>query len=99
MDPELLVGSWVHSHEEDTADERVYRSRDHPLPPSRGRETLELHGDGTLTMHGPGPTDAPLESTGTWTLDGSDLLLRDGGGSERTTAILRVDADRLVVRP
>jgi hypothetical protein len=39
-----VEGRWVHSHEEDTDDETVFRAADsgYAFPPSRGREALEL---------------------------------------------------------
>ena len=52
MDPERLIGSWVHSHEEDTATEQVFRRAHYAFPPSRGREALELRSDGTAAVHG-----------------------------------------------
>ena len=61
IDPEQLQGRWVHSHEEDTDDEIVYRaeSSGYDFPRSRGREALELHPDGSYSGVVPGPTDKP----------------------------------------
>ena len=36
IDPNLLSQRWIHSREEDTATEMVYRPAGFPLPPSRG---------------------------------------------------------------
>ena len=56
IDPEQLQGRWVHSHEEDTEDEIVYRaeSSGYDFPRSRGREALELHPDGSYSGVGAG---------------------------------------------
>ena len=61
IDPERLQGRWVHSHEEDTDDEIVYRSAasGYDFPRSRGREALELHPDGSYGGVVPGPVDKP----------------------------------------
>ena len=97
LQPEHLVGRWVHSHEEDTDTEQMFRPAEYPFPPSRGREAWDLRGDGTLTIRRPGPADAPQEAEGTWALDGRNLLLRDGDGAERSVSILYVDDGQLVV--
>ena len=79
----------------------MFRPPGHPFPPSRGREGWELRGDGTLTVRRPGPTDAPQEAEGTWLLEGSNLLIREGDedGAERSLAILEAGGGRLVLRP
>jgi hypothetical protein len=97
IDPEQLQGRWVHSHEEDTEDEIVYRaaSSDYDFPRSRGREALELHPDGSYSGVVPGPADKP-EATGGggWALeDGNKLVLPD-----RTLEVSAVEGDVLRVR-
>ena len=101
LNPERLIGRWVHSHEEDTETEQVFRPPDHPFPPSRGREAWELRVDGTLTVRRPGPTDAPQEAEGTWLLEGSNLLIREGDedGAERSLAVLEAEGRRRRCRP
>ena len=79
IDPERLQGRWVHSHEEDTEDEMVFRSDSsgYDFPRSRGREALELHPDGSYVGAVPGPTDKPETSgEGQWAIeDGNKLVL------------------------
>ncbi len=96
---EALHGTWVHAHEEDTGEEMVFRPASHPLPPSRGRMSLELRPDGTYLERSPGPVDVPEESGGSWELEGDRLVL--GGEGDRPGHAWRVasaDRDRLVVR-
>jgi len=80
IDPEQVQGRWVHSHEEDTDDELVYRSdaSGYDFPRSRGREALELNPDGSYGGVVPGPTDKP-EATGggAWAVEGDKLVLPD----------------------
>ena len=66
IDPEQLQGRWVHSHEEDTDDEIVYRAEasGYDFPRSRGREALELNPDGSYSGVVPGPTDKPEATAG-----------------------------------
>lgn len=97
VERERLEGRWVHSHEEDTDDEMVFRSASsgYEFPRSRGREALELNADGSYAGTAPGPVDAP-EATGggEWTIeDGNKLVLGD-----RTLEITAAEGDVLRVR-
>jgi len=95
----VLQGRWVHAHEEDTEEEMVFRPATHRLPPSRGRTSFELHGDGTYVERSPGPADAPEESSGSWSLDGNRLVLgAEGTSAGRAWEVTAVDGDRLVVK-
>jgi hypothetical protein len=100
IDPDELQGRWVHSHEEDTADEMVYRSASsgYDFPRSRGREALELRPDGSYEGTVPGPTDKPEASGGgTWALEDGDKLVLPDRTLEITGAeggVLRVKRPR-----
>ena len=71
VDPALLVQSWAHSHEEDTASEMVFRPKSFKFGPSRGRRSIDLGPDGVLHDASPGQDDRP----------------RSRAGSRRATAI------------
>jgi hypothetical protein len=91
-----LAGRWVHSHEEDTDEEMVFRSAEsgYAFPPSRGREALELHPDGSYGGTVPGPVDKPEERSGEWALEeGNRLVLGD-----RVLEVTAVEGDVLRVR-
>jgi hypothetical protein len=93
-----LVGRWLHSHEEDTETETVYRRAPYSFPPSRGRAGFELAPDGTAHEIGIGPTDKPTTSRGQWRLDDDNQLqlnLESGGG--RRLTVRHLDGDRLVI--
>jgi hypothetical protein len=81
VERERLEGRWVHSHEEDTDDEMVFRSEasGYDFPRSRGREALELRPDGSYGGTVPGPADKPEASgEGEWAVvDGNKLVLPD----------------------
>ena len=92
---------WVHSHEEDTATETVYRPASFAFPRSRGRSAMALKPDGGLVETGIGPTDRHQESQGTWKLENDDALsIYEKGQAKpkRTMKIISMDQDRLVVR-
>jgi hypothetical protein len=96
IERERLAGRWVHSHEEDTDEEMVFRSADsgYAFPPSRGREALELHADGSYGGTVPGPVDKPEERSGEWTLEeGNRLVLGD-----RVLEVTSAEGDVLRVR-
>jgi hypothetical protein len=90
---------WVHSHEEDTDREMVFRPAAFEFPPSRGRRSFELRPDGSLVEGRIGPTDRPLETEGTWELEDDDrLVLRpDPSETPRRMRIASVDEDRLII--
>jgi hypothetical protein len=98
IDRSALERAWVHSHEEDTAGEQVFRPAEFAFPPSRGRRGFQLRADGTYVDTAPGPTDRPEEASGSWELDGDTLVLSrsDAPGPERLR-VAAVDTERLVV--
>ena len=95
-----LIGHWVHSHEEDTATETVFRPAHFSFPRSRGRDSFELQPD-ALIERGPGPGDAATATRGTWrvTEKGELSFFRDGGKkAARVLKVVSVQPDRLAVR-
>ena len=89
-----VEGKWMHAHEEDADGAMVFRPASHPLPPSRGRLVLDLSPDGSAVQIEPGPTDAPVDTHVTWSLDGDRLTV-----GERRWSVVSVDAERLVRQP
>jgi hypothetical protein len=63
-----LLKHWVHSHEEDTPEVRVYRPADYSFPPSRGRMGFAFREGGELIYHGIAPADGSLASPGRWSV-------------------------------
>lgn len=59
---------WIHSHEDDGADYRAFRSADFDFPPARGREGFEIRKDGSFVHHQIGPVDVPVVVEGKWTM-------------------------------
>ena len=96
-----LPQRWVHSHEEDSDTEMVYRPASYKFPPSRGRSSFELRPDGTVLESSPGPSDRSEHSQGTWRLDaGKNLVIDQGSGGQGSRVLKLVSAgrDRLVVK-
>lgn len=96
---EVLQRHWVHSHEEDTEGEMVFRPATYALPPSRGRASFDLRADGSYVERSPGPVDVPEESSGRWSLDDDRLALDAADGESRQVwEIAAVDSDRLALK-
>jgi hypothetical protein len=94
----ILGQTWVHSHEEDTEEEMVFRPATFQFPPSRGRRSFELQPNGNLVEAGIAPTDGPEEMQGTWEIGEDDLVLRtDPSKTPRVMRIASVDEDRLII--
>jgi hypothetical protein len=96
-----LLGHWIHSHEEDTPTEMVFRPAQHRFPPSRGRHGFELRPDGSYVEMGIGPADKPKQAQGTWDLkDDNQIAIRMGADREprRVLNVSSLDKDRLVIR-
>lgn len=100
IDKGALLNSWVHSHEEDTDEEMVFRPASFAFPPSRGRKAFELAPNGELRQSRPGPTDIPSPSVGSWILSGDDQPKLDltAEGSTTTLRLTEVLPDKLVAR-
>ena len=100
VDPSTLHGRWVHSHEEDSEGEQVFRPEGYAFPPSRGRSVIDLQSGGSYGETRPGPTDRPEEGEGgSWRVDGDVLELHGADGSVRRLKISSASPDRLVVKP
>ena len=55
--PKAITKFWVHSHEEDTEDVKVYRPRGYEFPPSRGRTGFEIKENGEFVNYDIAPDD------------------------------------------
>ena len=98
LSKKLLQRRWVHSHEEDTDAETVYRPADFDFPPSRGRRSFELKSGGIYLESAPGPVDRPVAARGTWTI--KDDVVSVAATPPAPSQQLKVKAlskDRLVV--
>src|SRR6266545_6697614 len=98
VDPAILNQVWLHSWEEDTATETVYRPAEFRFPPSRRpRIGFQLSPNGELVELKPGRADKPEQAKGTWEATGHGIRLQ--GGTERlprTLKLLSSSVERLV---
>lgn len=99
--PKNIFGQrWLHSHEEDTANEMVFRPATYSFPPSRGRTGFELRPDGSALAIGIARADGPQEGEAEWSFQGgSEIRIQVPKTREtRSLNLLSVAPDRLVVR-
>jgi hypothetical protein len=90
--------TWLHSHEEDSADEMVFRPAAFPFPRSRGRAGYEFRPDGSVVVSGPGPADKPGSATGRWEMkDPGELLVTIPGEPDRSLKVASIAPDKLVL--
>lgn len=94
-----ILKRWLHSHEEDSATEMVFRPATFPFPRSRGRVGFELKADGSYVDRGIAPGDGPLEAEGAWSMENDILTLACDAhpGGRRTLRVISCTTDRLVI--
>jgi len=96
----ILQQHWVHSHEEDTGTEMVFRLATFRFPPSRGRKSFELKPGGKLMVTGIGPVDVPVKNPGTWKLEDGDKLIFIYNTEQKPTQVMKIvtaEKERLVI--
>ncbi len=97
-----LQQGWLHSHEEDTNDETVYRPADYDFPLSRGRGGFDLQSGNKMTEINIAATDGTAEDSGTWELKSGDknlkIELNPASSAKRDLEIKSVSKDRLVIK-
>jgi hypothetical protein len=100
IDRGVLQQHWIHSHEEDTPTEMVFRPADFPFPPSRGRHGFELKPDGSYAETAIGPADKPQKAEGSWDLQGDRIVIHKAGtrAPTRTMEVTTATPNRLVIR-
>ena len=98
--PDELFRRWLHSHEEDEGDVRVYRPAGYDLPPARGRRGLEFRPGGDLLVIGPGPADKPQAAAGHWEPAGERRarVSLPSAAEPQELEIVSLEPDRLALR-
>ena len=93
-----LVGHWLHSREEDTAQASTYRPASYAFPPARGRTGYQFYPDGRLTYYGIAAGDGSAQRAGRWTTESSDGVTIAVDGSEPILwRVTSCDRDRLTI--
>lgn len=96
-----LERTWLHAHEEDQGDVRVYRPNTYAFPPSRGRTGFAFDHNGLFTQYDIAPTDGLEGHKGTWTAENDHTLrisLQDQKEPDYKLEIVSMENDVLKVR-
>ncbi len=99
-DLKAVCGRWIHSREEDTPDEMVFRPPDFAFPPSRGRAGIELRSDNACIGSGIGATDVGRVRNGQWHVDETDdrQIRIDFDDGREVMVVTSVAPDKLTIR-
>lgn len=96
-----LERTWLHAHEEDQGDVRVYRPNTYAFPPSRGRTGFAFDHNGLFTQYDIAPTDGIEGRKGRWTAASDHsvrITLDDRKDPDYTLEIVSLENDVLKVR-
>ena len=95
-----LLGTWMHSHEEDKEGNQVYRRGEYDFPPARGRTGFELNKGGECVYLGIAARDGTEKRNCTWQIDTNNMefTIRFADGRSDTMTIVSIADDKLVVR-
>ncbi|QIX60819.1 hypothetical protein FY528_17085 [Hymenobacter lutimineralis] len=97
----LLERTWLHAHEEDQGDLRVYRPNTYAFPPSRGRTGFAFEHNGLFTQYDIAPTDGLEGHRGQWkalTENQLSITLDDHSEPDYQLEIVTLEPDLLKVR-
>ena len=98
LELKYLNQKWIHSFEEDTEDEMVYRPQSFTLGKSRGRTQLDLKANGKVVDTKIGRDDVPDAVIGTWKLEGDQLIVELSDSSRQVYPVKEVTPEKLVLK-
>jgi hypothetical protein len=96
MPPPELLQHWVHSFEESTPPQTVYRPVTYSFAPARGREGFEIKENGVFISHPIGPGDLNMTIEERWALEDHELVVT-GKGKRQLYKLISVTKERLVL--
>ena len=99
IDKNALYQEWIHSREEDTEQESIFRPADYEFPLTRRpRESFQLASDGSLTKGGVSPADRREEERGTWELKNDEIAFYADSKPVQKRVISSVEPSKLVLK-
>ncbi|GAB3305925.1 hypothetical protein [Hymenobacter tenuis] len=101
MKLQQLERTWLHAHEEDQGDIRVYRPNTYAFPPSRGRTGFAFDHNGLFTQYDIAPTDGIEGRKGRWQAEGDNtirIMLDDKRDADYKLQIVSLENDVLKIR-
>ncbi|MBL7792303.1 MAG: hypothetical protein JNK77_08260 [Saprospiraceae bacterium] len=100
--PTELYNHWTHSHEEDSAEAKVFRPSTYAFPPSRGREGFEIKADGSFIRYAIAAADGTEKMPGRWKMKGKGVIevtLDNKAVAPYELALVSVEKDKLILKP
>ncbi len=94
---DAIVGAWVHSFEEDTSEESVYRPKGFSFSRARGRREFHLQSNGKVFDNSTGKGDLPEPVSGDWDVENAQVSIHYLDGSEEQFSIKDVSPEKLVI--
>lgn len=94
-----LIGEWVHSKEEDTDDEIVYRPPSYDFPLTRAaRDTYQFSPDGRVIKGKPSGSDGINEIDGSWNLESNEIFIYKDEKLVTKETVASIAKDKLVIK-
>jgi hypothetical protein len=97
MPPPELFQDWVHSFEESSGQQKVYRPATFSFAPARGRDGFEIRQDGTFISHPIAPGDGNMTIEEKWLLQDRELVVV-GKGNRQRYKLISVTKEKLVLQ-
>ena len=92
-----LFQHWVHSFEESSGQQAVYRPVTYSFAPARGREGFEIKENGTFISHSIAPGDGNMTIEKKWVLQDDELVV-SGKADRQRYKLVSVTKDKLVLQ-
>ena len=94
-----LFGEWIHSHEEDTANEIVFRPSNYAFPLTRSaRNIYHFAPDGMLIKGEPTASDSINKIEDKWDLKSDEISMYEDGKLINKKVIASIDKNKLVLK-
>lgn len=96
-----IIGTWRHSHEEDTETETVFRPESFDFPPARGRVGYTFRKGGSCDYLGISPRDGTAKEECRWELTAGskrEIVITRSGGRREVLPVVTLGGEKLVVR-
>jgi hypothetical protein len=99
INKKALFKEWIHSKEEDTEDEAIFRPADYNFPLSRQpRESFKLVSDGSMINSEISPDDSLEEKQGTWKLVKNEIAFYNNSKQFQKKVISSLEPNKLVLK-
>lgn len=89
---------WIHSHEEDTGEEIIYRPSSYDFPLSRSRTGFEIKENGEFIQYDIAPDDRIKQTNGNWKQIDDEIQVNLTNGDQYNLKILSLEEGILKIK-